>query len=61
MKEHCFEAGNMINKARYDVHGSSHEYYFENALKLKEKLRDRIHTQGFLLGVREIWDLRYDR
>ncbi|CAI5746259.1 unnamed protein product [Peronospora destructor] len=60
IKEHCFEVENLITKARNDVHGSRLKFYSETALEVTEELRERISTQGLVLGVREICDLRYN-
>ncbi|CAI5746325.1 unnamed protein product [Peronospora destructor] len=60
IKEHCFEAENLITKARNDVHGSRLKLYSKTALEVTEELREHISTQGLVLGVREICDLRYN-
>nr|CCA25706.1 conserved hypothetical protein [Albugo laibachii Nc14] len=60
IKKHYFEVENLITKARNDVHGSRIKLFIETALKVTEKLREHITTQGLVLGVREICDLRYN-
>ena len=60
IKKHYFEVENLITKARNDVHGSRLKLFIETALKVTEELREHITTQGLVLGVREICDLRYD-
>ena len=58
MKMHCFEAKNLITEALNDVYELKLELYSKPVLEVTEALCEHISTQGLLLRVNEICDLR---